>query len=114
MKGFRSVVMASLLVAATGSAWALGDNDSVAGTVKRVDQKNHELTLDNGKSYSVASNVKIDNLQPGDRVNVTTDAKGTSVTRIEQTGTQSMTPSNAMRSPRSTDTDSGMTDQAPE
>ena len=105
MKGFRSVVMTSVFVAFAATAWARGDGDSIAGTVQKVDQQSRKLVLDNGRSYSVASNVKIDNLQPGDKVNVTTDDKGTSVTRIEQTDTQSLGSKSmdSQTTPRATD-----------
>jgi hypothetical protein len=63
----------------------------MSGTIKSVDAKNHELTLDDGKTYQVATNVTLTGLKAGDKVKIDEEMKNGKnvVSKIEQTGSQS-------------------------
>jgi len=88
MKRLGVLVAATVLVAGAGGAWA----NSVSGTIKTVDSKNHELTLDDGKTYNVASNVTLEGLKPGDKVKINAEMKNgkSIVDKVEQTSSAAM------------------------
>jgi hypothetical protein len=84
MKRIAMLVAASALFA--GTAWA---TTNVASTIVSVDPQKHQLVLDDGKTYAVATNVTLEGLRPGDKVAVNAKVQnGTNVIdKIEQTGT---------------------------
>ena len=88
MKRLGTLLAASLLVAGTNTAWAA----TVNGMIKSVDDKSHELTLDDGRTYLVAENVTLEGLKPGDRVKVNAEMKNGKhfVDKVEQTSSAAM------------------------
>jgi len=56
----------------SGAAWAW---NNVTGTVTSIDPQNHELVLNDGKTYTVESNVKLAGLKAGDKVKVSIETK---------------------------------------
>ncbi len=87
MKRFGTLLLASTLFAGAG-AWSALALDKVSGTIKSIDPENRELTLDDGKTYNVASNVTLEGLRAGDKVTVKAETKnGQNIAAgIEQTG----------------------------
>ena len=45
----------------------------VSGTIKSIDAKAHEITLDNGKTYAVDQSVKLTDFKAGDKVMVSAE-----------------------------------------
>ena len=88
MKRLGTLVAVSVLVAGASTAWA----NNINGTIKSIDAKNHELTLDDGKTYEVASNVTLEGLKPGDKVKINAEMKNGKnfVDKVEQTSSAAM------------------------
>jgi Cu/Ag efflux protein CusF len=88
MRHFGTLCLASafIIAATAGAAMAM---DKVSGTIKSVDPQIHELTLDDGKTSNVASNVTLDGLKPGDKVTISAETKNgkNMASAVEQTGT---------------------------
>jgi hypothetical protein len=46
------------------------------GTIKTIDMSKHSLTLNNGSTYDVAKDVKLDGLKVGEKVTLTYSQSG--------------------------------------
>jgi Cu/Ag efflux protein CusF len=84
------LLLASVITVSAETAWARG---IVSGTIQSIDAQNRELTLDNGKTYTLASSVQLEGLKPGDKVNVSAESEGGMdvVKKIEPSGSPSST-----------------------
>jgi len=63
------IATAMLTVMAIAPAMAA----EMQGTIKSVDTKKHELTMDDGQSVMVKPHVKLHELKAGEHVRITTD-----------------------------------------
>jgi uncharacterized protein YqfA (UPF0365 family) len=72
MKKTLIVPLAGALVFAATAAFA----DNVNGKVTMVDPKAHQVTLDNGTTYTAQASVDLTNIQVGDNVTATTETQG--------------------------------------
>jgi Cu/Ag efflux protein CusF len=72
MRKLAGPAIVALLAMNASFAWAWSD---VTGTIKSVDTKNHELVLDNGKTYMVQKDVSLSNFKQGDKVMVSTEVE---------------------------------------
>ena len=70
MKKLVMPAVAALMALNMTAAWAWSD---VSGTVKSVNADKHEITLDNGKTYTVDQSVKLTEFKAGDKVMVSTE-----------------------------------------
>src|SRR5688500_3311953 len=95
MKRLGTLITAVTAVAFAGTASA----DEVAGTVKTVDAATRQLTLSDGQAYSVAIDVPMTGLKPGDQVRLDTSVMDgvTLVSKIERTTTAAGGRSSAPR-----------------
>ena len=69
MKKFAIPILAASMVMNAGLAFAWSD---VTGTIKSMDVKTHEMTLDNGETYMLENTVNPLVFKVGDKVTVTT------------------------------------------
>ena len=65
MKRFCTLIAAAAMVSGLGTAWAASE---LSGTIKSVDAATRQLTLSDGQTYSVAIDVPMTGLKPGDQV----------------------------------------------
>ena len=70
MKKVVASAVAALFAMNMTAAWAWSD---VSGTIKSINANAHEITLDNGKTYTVDQSVKLTDLKAGDKVMVSTE-----------------------------------------
>ena len=70
----KSIVpaIAALVALNVTAAWAWSD---VTGVIKSINANTHEITLDDGKTYTVEKNVSLTNLKAGDKVMVSTETQ---------------------------------------
>ena len=73
MKKLLVPMVAAFLVAGTGAslAWT-----HVSGSITKLDNSAHSLTLNNGKTYALQASVDASSLAVGDKVTVNTEMKG--------------------------------------
>jgi hypothetical protein len=102
MKLMGMFAAACAMIAITPQAWADGN---VSGIIQSIDTRNRELVLDDGKTYTVASNVTLVGLQPGDQVTVTAERQGSTnvVSKIEQGSLQPTPPAQRPTAPKMPD-----------
>ncbi len=88
MKPFGTLIAASMLIAGTSAAWAA----NVTGMIKSIDVENHEIVLEDGKSYAIASNVTLEGLKPGDKIKINSESKNgkNMVDKVEQISSAAM------------------------
>jgi Cu/Ag efflux protein CusF len=60
------------MVAGCTFAWAWSD---VSGTIRSINANTHEITLDDGKTYTTEQAVNIASLKVGDKVTITTQVE---------------------------------------
>tara|TARA_R110001606_G_scaffold295750_1_gene443585 strand:+ start:274 stop:540 length:267 start_codon:yes stop_codon:yes gene_type:complete len=75
----RKMLVPAILAASlglAGAAFAAAATTTV-GTIKAMDAKAHTLSLDNGMTYSLPTNLKVPDLKVGQKVSVTWDKVGT-------------------------------------
>lgn len=65
-------LLVGLAVMTSSPSWAWS---KVTGSITGVDPNAHQITLNNGKTYSLQSDVSMTNLAAGDKVTVTAEAK---------------------------------------
>lgn len=68
--------VAALLTATCLSGAALAASQTATGTIKALDAKDHTLTLDSGKSFSLPKNMKTSGLKTGEKVKITFETTG--------------------------------------
>jgi hypothetical protein len=66
-------MVAAVLVIGASPSWAWSH---VSGSITSVDPKAHEIVLDNGRTYTLQSDISLSNLAVGDKVTVNTETKG--------------------------------------
>ena len=71
MKKTASAI-AAVMILSSSFAWAWSD---VSGTIKDINADTRQITLDDGKVYSVESGVNLANLKVGDKIVVTTESR---------------------------------------
>jgi Cu/Ag efflux protein CusF len=73
-------VLAALAALGATPAMAAGMSTTLAqkmtGTIKSINPTKDELTLQNGKTFTVAKNVSLKNMKPGEKVTVTYTQSG--------------------------------------
>ena len=70
MKNVSATAIAALFAMNMTAAWAWSD---VSGTIKSINANAHEITLDNGKTYTVDQSVKLTDFKAGDKVMVSAE-----------------------------------------
>jgi hypothetical protein len=61
------------MVIGAGPSWAWSH---VSGSITSVDPNAHQIVLDNGRTYTLQSDISLSNLAVGDKVTVNTETKG--------------------------------------
>ena len=72
MKKLVLPAIAALMALNVTAAFAWSD---VTGVIKNINNTTHEITLDDGKTYTVEKDVKLDDLKAGDKVMVSTEVQ---------------------------------------
>lgn len=72
VKRLIGALSAIAMIAAVSAA----DAEEASGTIESIDDANRIIVLDNGVSYSVAEDVFLEGLQPGDEVTVSYSVQG--------------------------------------
>jgi hypothetical protein len=67
----RLIITAAAVTFVTGVALAATDT----GIIKRIDPKNDAITLDDGKTFTLAEGTEAESLKVGQKVEVTYDLK---------------------------------------
>jgi Cu/Ag efflux protein CusF len=70
----KHIIGAIVAAVVMGPSLALAAGD-ITGTINSVDPKSHQVTLDNGQTYSVDAGVSLAAFKPGDKVTVSTETK---------------------------------------
>jgi Cu/Ag efflux protein CusF len=70
MKKMAVPALAALMVMSGSFAWAWSD---VTGTIDKINMKSHEIVLDNGETYMVQKNVKLDSFKKGEKVTLSVE-----------------------------------------
>ena len=70
MKKMAAPALAALMVMSASFAWAWSD---VTGTIDQINMKSHEIVLDNGQTYMVQKNVKLENFRKGEKVTLSVE-----------------------------------------
>ena len=70
MKKMAVPALAALMVMSGSFAWAWSD---VTGTIDKINMKSHEIVLDNGQTYMVQKNVKLENFKKGEKVSLSVE-----------------------------------------
>ena len=85
MRKFAVPALVTLMAMNASLAFAWSD---VAGVIKWIDVKTHEMTLDNGKTYMLENTVNPVTFKTGDKVTVTTEVQNgkNMVNKVVKTG----------------------------
>ncbi len=67
------IVLGALTAAGFLGAATIAYAVEPTGTIKSIDISNHTVTLDNGSTYNLAKNVKLDNIKVGEKIRLTCD-----------------------------------------
>jgi Cu/Ag efflux protein CusF len=70
----KHVLAAAVAALMMSPSLALAWSD-VTGTINSIDQKSHQVTLDNGQTYTVETGVSLASFKPGDKVTISTESK---------------------------------------
>ena len=68
----RAIIAAAIVALMTGAAFAASDT----GTIKYIDPSSDAITLDDGKTFTLAEGTEAESLKIGQKVSVTYDIKG--------------------------------------
>ena len=66
------IAAAGILVLTTGAAFAATDT----GKIRQIDTNNDAITLEDGKTFTIAEGVEAESFKVGQTVEVTYDSKG--------------------------------------
>ena len=70
------IMLSALAAAAILGAANLAYAAEATGTIKSIDMSKHTVTLDNGSTYDVAKNIKLNGMRVGERVTLTYQQSG--------------------------------------
>jgi hypothetical protein len=66
-------MVAAVLVIGASPSWAWSH---ISGSITSIDPNAHQIVLDNGRTYTLQSDIDVGNLAVGDKVMVNTETKG--------------------------------------